>query len=98
MNRSRSGTFWLLCAAALRTHAQQVPAATYQVTCPTCKVEFTKLASFGSADDPVLLSGGVRPVRDSKGRYFAASHDQFEIAIFDATGKFLRAFGRKGNG
>jgi hypothetical protein len=70
----------------------------YRFTCAQCTVEFTKVHSFGSASDPVPTSNRAPLVRDSKGRYFALGYDRLQIVVFDSDGKYLTAFGRRGQG
>jgi hypothetical protein len=37
-------------------------------------------------------------LRDSRGRYFLVSHDRYGVLVFDSTGRFNTAFGRRGGG
>jgi len=84
-----------LQAAAVQGPATRVP---YAISCATCRIEIERLVSLGTADDPVLTAFEVVPVQDSKGRWFAASFDRYQIVSFDAEGKFVQTFARKGEG
>lgn len=73
--------------------AQGVSSTTkYNVGCSTCRIEITKVTTIGSHNDPVRISPSVGPVRDSNGRYFAASFDRKQVAVFDSAGKYLTVF------
>jgi hypothetical protein len=94
--------FQTLCVALLvraaALSAQPAPERIkYKPTCAQCRVELTKLVSFGSASDPVLIKA-MRPARDSRGRYFAAAAGELKVVVFDSTGKYLTSFGRAGQG
>jgi hypothetical protein len=89
------------------THAQYLLAAAVpqkvdsvvlsdRVTCPTCTVEFVRVVTIRSSlSDSVLPTGNTFAI-NSKGWFYSASRDR--IAIYDPAGRFVKGFGRTGDG
>ncbi|MEX2285124.1 MAG: hypothetical protein WEE89_21740 [Gemmatimonadota bacterium] len=80
---------------ALSAQGPLVPEA---VSCARCSIESRPLVSMGTADGPGSLPG--RPwdiLVDGKGRYWVALTDHFPM-IYDAGGKFVQQFGKRGEG
>jgi hypothetical protein len=67
-------------------------------TCANCRVVLEKVATLETPDnvDPILVD--VEIARSSKGMYVASAMNHFQLLVFDATGKFVRTIGRKGQG
>jgi hypothetical protein len=68
------------------------------VECPGCRIRLERVAVLG-ADGGPGLTPRTRVVWDGRGRYFAApTYDPGKVAVYDAGGRFVRAFGRQGGG
>ena len=79
--------------------AQETPTRIPHVTsCPQCSVVTEKVLTLGNPNDPVLLFSIANLERDRRGRYFAIGIDRAQIVVFDSTGKYLVALGRRGQG
>jgi len=99
-----------LASCLLLLPAAAVPAAlTAQDTlrparvpsCPRCVIEVRPLVRLGDDEGQGSLSSDPYwVVQDSRGRYVLALPDQPDerIAVFDASGRFLKRFGRRGDG
>jgi hypothetical protein len=90
-------TIIALAASSTATAGQShvVPEA---VSCARCSIDVRALVSMGTVEGPGSLPG--RPwdlLVDGKGRYWVALTDHFPM-IFDANGKFIQQFGKKGSG
>jgi hypothetical protein len=67
--------------------------------CATCTVTMQRLVSLGDADGPGALGGGMYLVRrDSRGRFYAFNGESPHFLVFDASGRFVRQVGRRGQG
>lgn len=68
------------------------------VECPRCRIRLERVAVLGADGGPGLTLR-TRVVRDGRGRYLAApTYDPGRVAVYDAGGRFVRAFGRQGGG
>jgi hypothetical protein len=70
----------------------------FKLACAECSVEVKKVATIGTASDPVLLARIFALERDSEGRIYAMSHSRDQIVVFGANGAYLRAVGQAGGG
>jgi hypothetical protein len=68
----------------------------YEVTCATCSVVIERVGTVGNANDAELYGSSLQ--RDSKGRYYGIAADNSSVPVYDASGKYLTKFGRKGQG
>ena len=85
--------------ASAQTSQQSSSPITSEVSCPTCAIDLELVASLGRPEDPVLPLPTARIARDSFGRFYAApTFDRGKIAVYDASGTFLEAIGREGQG
>ena len=92
-------SFAVLTLAPLTVSAQPVTRIDGAPQCAACSLQLRKVATLGSKSDPILMSQGVRIARDSKGNFYAAPvAEAGRIAIFDSTGRYLRALGKAGTG
>lgn len=67
-------------------------------TCPACKVVLEPVVTLGRSGDPALTRL-TRVTVDSRGRFLAApTYNRGEIAMYDSGGRFVRRFGRPGQG
>ena len=81
--------------------AQAVPTVQLSAmpTCARCSIELVRVATLGSAEDSVLLDGLSGAVAvTSRGEFLVPAASGFQIARFDASGRFVGAFGRRGPG
>jgi hypothetical protein len=69
----------------------------HAVSCPSCRVEFTRILTVGSPSDPATIASLSALARDGQGRYFAFSDDS-RLIVYDSNGRFLRTVGRRGEG
>ena len=68
------------------------------VSCAGCTIDVRALVSMGTVEGPGSFPGRPWDVLvDGKGRYWVAVTDNFPM-IFDASGKFIQQFGKKGGG
>lgn len=70
-------------------------------SCSSCVIEVRPTIRLGDKEGQGSLSSDPYwVVQDSRGRYVVALPDQPDerIAVFDASGRFLRRFGRRGDG
>jgi hypothetical protein len=87
----------LLLPAAAR--AQTPVRLSRAPACKGCNISVTKLLTLGTADDTVTHFYWITIDRDSKGRYYVApTMDKARVAVYDASGRFLRLIGRQGQG
>jgi hypothetical protein len=83
-----------LFAVAARLGAQPAPLRVkYDIMCPACTIEMTKVASLGGPSDPVYLADVASLARDSRGRFFAVGGAGHQVVAFDAEGRYVTAFG-----
>jgi hypothetical protein len=92
------GLFVIALSALPHALAAQSPVVPEAVSCTRCTIESQPVVSMGTADGPGSLPG--RPwdiLVDGKGRYWVALTDHFPM-IYDAAGKFVQQFGKRGEG
>ena len=66
--------------------------------CPSCKIVLDPVVTLGRSGDPPLTRL-TRVAVDSRGQFYAApTYNRGEIAMYDAGGRFVRKFGRPGQG
>jgi hypothetical protein len=88
----------LLLASKVHSQSTMVRIA-HEVECAKCTIALTKVAEFGSAAEPVLLSPNLHTLAvDSRGRFFSATFDRQQIAVYSPDGKFIQVFGKRGQG
>ena len=87
---------WALVPAALM--GQEVVRIPSAPTCPKCRIELEHVVMLGGGPEDSVDVG--RPLRrNSRGEYFAPSRwVPYQVAVFSATGKLLKVFGRSGEG
>jgi hypothetical protein len=66
--------------------------------CATCRIETTRVVTLGRPDDPEVPGPLSRPVRDSRGVYYAASVEGNSVIRYDSLGRFVQSLGRAGSG
>ena len=88
----------LVLAGAMAT-AQQPPVkhVKYKVSCATCAIELTPVATIGGRSDTVSIAANSSLDRDSQGRFFAIG-DNFQVLVYDPRGRLLKTLGRRGDG
>ena len=91
---------WLSAAATTISAQQrsrvQLPA---EPSCRECTIELTTVARLGQPGDSVLLgalSGAV--AMTSRGQFIALAGSGVQVAVYDASGRFLLSFGKRGGG
>lgn len=96
---------WFVALALIARASAGAQSATVNVsdklTCPECRIELSPVVKLGgSTEAEGLIAGrGSMVSRDSEGRFFVTlSVNPYEFLVFDKTGRFLRAVGRKGTG
>ena len=72
----------------------QVP---HGVTCPSCRVVTEQVLTFGGSDTTVRLATNATLLRDSRGRYFAKTLDNYSIVVWDSTGRRVGMLDRWGS-
>ena len=87
---------WALVPAALI--GQEVIRIPSTPSCPKCRIELEHVVTLGgSPEDSVDVGWLLRG--NSRGDYFArVLGAPYEVAVFSATGKLLKVFGRRGEG
>lgn len=85
--------------SAIAQTMQRIDAS--QPTCKTCSIQFSKVATIGSIDDPELPTvsprfGGLS--FDSKGQFVLSDVAGQQLLAYTPSGKFIRTLGRKGDG
>lgn len=66
-------------------------------SCPRCKIELDSVATLATPDSVDVGASYVVAV-DSRGRFHWLAQDGSRVALFDRSGHFLRAYGRRGRG
>ena len=95
MRRLLSTLIALSASSTATAQSHVVPEA---VSCARCSIDVRALVSMGTVEGPGSFPG--RPwdlLVDGKGRYWVALTDHFPM-VFDANGKFIQQFGKKGSG
>jgi hypothetical protein len=82
-------------SAAQQNDTVRIP---YRIACPQCQLVVEKVAVIGKPTDPVLLSEFFVLDRDSKGRFLTIGAGNDQLIVFDSTGRFQTALGRRGDG
>lgn len=87
-------------AATTGLSAQDTVTVSGEVTCSACVITFDTVATIGGLDGPGLHQISLYSVVavDRRGRIQIAEPEQPEIAVFDATGEYLRTLGGRGDG
>lgn len=100
--RSKVKVLALVIVSAVASSALVAQAAPvrvkHEVKCAECRIALTPVKSFGTRNDPVEMGPFVNPAMDSRGRLFAANRELSQVVVFDSSGRFLTAVGRRGRG
>jgi hypothetical protein len=69
-----------------------------KIVCTECRIELTRLVTFGAADDTAFIRQNDLVARNSRGEFVLASVEDGRIYLFDQRGRLLRSAGRRGKG
>lgn len=87
-----------LAALVATAGAQQRTIIRDAPSCATCRVDARLIATLGAPSDSGTLGLHSSVVRDSRGVFYAIVEEPGMVAVYDATGRFLRTVGRRGEG
>ena len=92
--------FLAVLAATPGLSAQDTVTVSGEVTCSACVITFDTVVTIGGLDGPGLhqITQYADVAVDRRGRIYVVDFMQPEIAVFDATGEFIRTLGRRGEG
>lgn len=89
----------LLAAAPLLAQDVTPVRVPDEVSCGTCRIVLTTVATLGDASGPGELANAPTGIRmDGRERYWLWEHNDGGPRVFDRTGRFLRKNGRRGQG
>lgn len=85
---------------AVHLGAQEPERVSGDVACVGCVITLDTVATIGGLDGPGVhvVTASSHVAVDGRGRILVADPRQGEISVFDATGRFLRTVGRRGEG
>jgi hypothetical protein len=69
-----------------------------EVACPACRIEIVKARTVVSSAADAGLPDGQLLAKDSRGRFFSTTPQRDEVLVYGSAGRFLRLFGRRGQG
>ena len=89
-----------ISAATTRAMAQDTITVSGEVTCRECLIVLDTVVTIGGLDGPGLET--VHPLSmvavDRRNRIYIGIHRPPSVSVFDASGRFIRSFGRAGDG
>ncbi len=97
MSALRSIRGLLIAGAVVGAVSSQPIAIPGTVACSSCRIVVTKVATLGSANDPVDIGASII-ARNSRGEFYAIVARLMQIAVYDAKGSFVTTMGRAGQG
>jgi hypothetical protein len=88
----------VLIFAAAPTAASSQETVVLREGCAACRIQLDAVVRLSDDALPGVANIGSKVARDSRGRWFLGSDLHPQIAVFDSTGGFIGAVGRRGKG
>lgn len=94
------GSFAVQAATLCLSAQDTVPVLGDELSCGHCRISLDTVATIGGGSGPGLdvIMRRTTVAVDRRGRILAAVHLFPEVSVFDSAGRFLRKFGRSGEG